>query len=206
MREQFDVATRALFGACAVLGACLAGLVTLVLGGVCLADAFVVPGLFGPVAATVIAAERLLCAARSSSTRASAVWTGIAGGWIAFASSMLHTPLVSAPSLQWMIVLLIGSSTVCRLWARWMVSPSESAPTAIWVVASGVGAQLAMLYGATTAPLSRIAAAVAIELVLIGILRLLQAERSRRDARVTSGANVTASLPAGMPKLEPEFA
>jgi hypothetical protein len=213
VREPFevaDVATRSLFGACAVPGACLAGVVTLLLGGVCLAGAFVVPCLFGPVAAAVIAAERLLCAARSYSTRLAAVWTVVAGGWIALASWMLHTPSVSAPSLQWLILLLIGSSTVCRLWARWGASPSESPPVAIWVVAAAVVAQLATVFGVTMAPLSRVAAAVAIELVLIGILRLLQADRSRRDAhsmeRAAAQENAVASLAKGMLKLAPGLA
>src|SRR4030081_95303 len=75
MREHSDVATRAPCGACAVSGACLAGGVSLLLGGTCLAYAFVVPGLFGAVGAAVVAAERLLCAARSSTTKAAVTWT-----------------------------------------------------------------------------------------------------------------------------------
>jgi hypothetical protein len=70
MREHFDVATRAVCGNGALPRACLAGVVTLLLGGACLAYAFIVPGLFGPVAAAVVAAERLLCAACSSTTAA----------------------------------------------------------------------------------------------------------------------------------------
>jgi hypothetical protein len=207
MQDRFDVATRAMCGAGALPGACLAGVVTLLLGGVCLADAFVVPGLFGPVAAAVVAAERLLCAARSSSTRAAAVWTCVAFGWIAVASCMLHTPLVSVRLLQWLVVLLIVSSAVWRLWTRLVASTSESAPVAIWVIAAGVVAQLAMLFGATAAPLVRVAAAVAIELVLIGVVRLLQAGRSRRDApdsvaHAASRLGATANLTAGMTELE----
>ena len=94
MREHSDVATRALCGAGAVSGACLAGVVTLLLGGACLAYAFVVPGLFGAVAAAVVAAERLLCAARSSTTKAAVIWTCVAFGWIVVASSTLYAPLV----------------------------------------------------------------------------------------------------------------
>jgi hypothetical protein len=207
MRERFDVATRALCGAGALPGACLAGVVTLLLGGVCWAYAFVVPGLFGPVAAAVVAAERLLCAARSSSTRAAAVWTCVAFGWIAVTACMLHAPLVSVRLLQWLVVLLVVSSAVCRLRTKLVASPSESVPVSIWFVAAGVMAQLATLFGATPAPLARVAAAVAIELVLIGVVRLLQAARSRRDspdsvAHTVSPLGATAKLTAGMIKLE----
>ena len=59
MREHVDVATRALCGAGAISGACLAGAVTLLLGGACLAYALVAPGLFGAICAAVVGAERL---------------------------------------------------------------------------------------------------------------------------------------------------
>jgi len=165
-------------------------------------NAFVVPGLFGAVAAAVVAAERLLCAARSSSTRAAALWTCIGFGWIAVASCMLHAPLVSVSVLQWLVVLLVVSSAVCRLWTRLAASGSEWVPAALWVAAAGVVAQLATLVGATAAPLARVAAVVAIELVLIGLVRLLQAGGSRHDThdalmraapRLGATANLTAS-------------
>ena len=207
MREHFDVATRALCGAGAIPGACLAGVVTLLLGGACLAYAFVVPGLFGPVAAAVVAAERLLCAARSSSTKAAAVWICVAFGWIVVASCMLHAPLVSVRLLPWLVVLLVVSSAVYRLWTRLAASSSEWAPSALWVAAAGVVAQLATLFGATAAPLARVAAVVAIELVVIGVVRLLQAGRYRHGAHdpVTPTAPrlvAPANLTAGMIELE----
>jgi len=214
MQERSGFSTRAVFETCAVPGACLAGMVTVLLGSVCLAYAFVVPCLFGPVVAVVIASERLLCATRSSATGAVAVWTGIALGWIAVALCMLHTPLVDARSLQWLVAIVIGSSAVCRLWARVVVLPSESTPAAIvsiWVAVVGVMAEFAMLFGAAAVPLARVAAATAIELVLIGILRLSQAALSRRDTRssvprAASPTSATASSPAGMPAPAPRFA
>jgi hypothetical protein len=214
MQERSGFSPRAVFETCAVPGACLAGIVTVLLGGVCLADAFVVPCLFGPMAAVVIASDRLLCAARSSATGAAAVWTGVAFGWIAVASCMLHTPLISVSSLQWLVVIVIGSSAVCRLWARLVVSASELTPgkiAAVCVTAVGVAAELATLFGAAGAPLARVAAAIAIELVLIGTLRLVQVRRSRRDPgdsvpRATLPASVTAAFPAQMPVPEPAFA
>lgn len=204
MRGRFDVATRALCGALVLPGACLAGVVTLLLGGVCWANAFIVPGLFGSVAAVVVAAERLLCAARSSSTRAAAVWTGVAFGWIAVAACMLHAPLISARELRWLVALLVVSSFVYRLWTRLKASASEPAPATIWLAA--VVAQLATLFGVTAAPLAPVAAAVAIELVLIGVVRLLEAG-SHRDARAcvaneASRLGATANLDASMIKLE----
>jgi hypothetical protein len=211
MRARLDVAVHALFGACAVPGECLAVAATLLLGAVCLAGAFVVPCLFGPVAAAVIATERLLCAARTSSTNAALVWAGVACGWIAAAAYMLHTPWVSLAWLQWVVVLLIASSAVCRLWATLEASSSESAPAAIWVIGSGVVVQAVMLFHATSAPFSRVAAAVAIELVLIGVLRLLQAARSRRDAHdsarlAAAHASARAAFSAGMSRLQTRIA
>src|ERR1700704_2551271 len=101
-RERFDAAMPSLCGTGTLPGACLAGVMTLLLGGVCWADAFIVPGLFGPVAAAVVAADRLLCATRTSSNRAAALWTCIAFGWIAVASWMLHAPSAGASLLQWL--------------------------------------------------------------------------------------------------------
>jgi hypothetical protein len=46
----------------------------------------------------------------------------------------------------------------------------------------GVAAQLATLFGATAAPLARVAAVVAIELIVIGVVRLLQAGGYRHEA------------------------
>ena len=186
MQERFDVATRAICGPESGAGACLAGVATLLLGGVCLADAFVVPGLFGPLAASVLAAERLLCAARSSSTRAAAVWTGIAFGWIAVASCMLHAPLVSVGLLQWLVVLIIASSAISRVWTRLVASPTEHLAISFGFVAAAVVAQLAMLFGGTAAPLARVAAVAAMELVLIGVIRLLQTHGSGRKPRLST--------------------
>jgi hypothetical protein len=108
------VAARATGSGGGLPGRRLAGAAILLLGGVCLADAFVIPGLFGPVAAAVVVAERLLCAARSSSAKVAAFWACIAFGWFAVASCMLLAPLVSV-RLQWLVVLLVVSSALCRL-------------------------------------------------------------------------------------------
>ena len=159
-------------------GACLAAIATLLLGLICAVDALLVPGLFGPVAAAVVAAERLLCAARSSSKRAAMIWTGIAFAWIAVAWAMLHTPTVSGPLLQWLVVVPIAASTACRLG-----SMSRSRTAVVWVIALGVMAQLAMLFGAASPPLFRVAAVVAFELVLIGVIGLLQAARPQTSAQ-----------------------
>jgi len=199
MQERLHVAARATGGGRGLLGRCLAGAAMLLLGGVCLADAFVIPGLFGPVAAAVVVAERLLCAARSSSAKVAAFWTCIACGWIAVASCMLLAPLVSG-RLQWLVVLLVVSSALCRLSLRVVASTSERVPMTI-VVAAAVVAQLAALFGVTAAPLARIAAVVAIELMTIGVARLLRVARSPRDegvphppARFSTTANLTESM------------
>jgi hypothetical protein len=206
MQERIDVAARAMCGSGVLPGACLAGAVTLLLGGVCLADAFVVPGLFGPVAAAVVAADRMLCATRSSSAKEAAFWTCIAFGWIAVALCMLHAPLVSVRLLQWLIVLLVVSSAVCTLSTRAVASASEPVP--MWirlVVAGGVVAELAVLFAVTAAPLARIAAAVAIELMMIGVVTLLEATRAPRDdlaPHAASRLSGTANLSAVMVKLD----
>jgi hypothetical protein len=205
MQERIEVAAGAMCGGGALPGACLAGAVTLLLGGVCLADAFVVPSLFGSVAAAVVVAERMLCAARSSSAKEAAFWTCIAFGWIAVASCMLHAPLVSVRLLQWLVVVLVVSSAVCRLSTRPVASTSEPAPMWIWFVVAGVAAELAVLFGVTVAPLARIAAAVAIELMMIGVVTLLQAARAPRDDFVphaASRSSGTANLSAAMVKLD----
>jgi hypothetical protein len=199
MQECRDGAARAMCGGGALPGACLAGAVTLLLGGVCLAYAFVVPGLFGPVAAAVVAAERMLCAARSSSPKEAAFWTCIAFGWIAVASCMLHAPLVSVRLLQWLVVLLVVSSAVCRL-STGPVAP-EPAPISVWFVVAGVAAELAVLLGVTAAPL-------AIELVMIGVVTLLQAARAPRDDFVSHAASRlsgSANLSAAIIKLDREI-
>jgi hypothetical protein len=205
MQERIDVAARAMCGRGVLPGACLAGAVTLLLGGVCLADAFVVPGLFGPVAAAVVAADRMLCATRSSSAKEAAFWTCIAFGWIAVALCMLHAPLVSVRLLQWLVVLLVVSSAVCTLSTRPVASTSEPAPMWIWFVVAGVVAELAVLFAMTAAPLARIAVAVAIELMMIGVVTLLQGTRVPRDDLVPHAASRlggTANLSAAMVKLD----
>jgi hypothetical protein len=165
--------------------------VTLLLGGACLAYAFVVPGLFGAVAAAVVAAERLLCAARSSTTKAAVTWTCVAFGWIVVASSTLHAPLVSVHVLQWLVVLLVVASLAGRLWTRLAASSLEWAPSGLWVACVGAVAQVATLLGALAAPLARVAAVVSIELIVIGAVRLLQAGRYRHEA----GESVTHAVP-----------
>src|SRR5450759_723452 len=211
MREHSDVATRALCGAGAVSGACLAGVVTLLLGGACLVYAFVVPGLFGAICAAVVAAERLLCAAQSSTTKAAVIWTCVAFGWIVVASSTLHAPLVSVSLLQWLVVLLIVSSVAGRLWARLAAPSLEWAPSGLWVSCVGSVAQLATLFGATAAPLARVAAVVAIELIVIGVVRLLQVGRYRHEAgnsvaHAVPRLSATANVAPGTIELETAIA
>jgi hypothetical protein len=210
MRERVEVAARRVFDACSVPGKCLVGTLTLLLGAICLAEALVVPSLFGPVAATVIACERLLCAARSSSTRAAAVWTGVAFGWVVVASSMVHSPLVTVSALRWLLVLLIASSTLCRLRVSLTLSASGSAPAGIWLLAAGISIQLATLFGATVAPPSRVAAAAALELVLIGSLSLLRAANehlaAHRVVRSDPRASARERLVATMIELESKIA
>jgi hypothetical protein len=165
--------------------------VTLLLGGACLTYAFVVPGLFGAVGAAVVAAERLVCAARSSTTKAAVTWTCVAFGWIVVASSTLHAPLVSMRLLQWLVILLVVSSVAGRVWTRLAASRLEWAPSGLWVASIAAVAQLATLFGATAAPLARVAAVVAIELIVIGVVRLLQVGRYRDEA----GGSVTHAIP-----------
>jgi hypothetical protein len=165
--------------------------VTLLLGAACLAYAFIVPGLFGAVAAAVVAAQRLLCAARSSTTKAALSWTCVAFGWIVVASSTLHAPLVSVRLLQWLVVVLVVSSVAGRLWARPAASSLEGATSGVWVACVGAVAQMATLFGPTAAPLARVAAVVAIELIVIGLVRLLQAGGYRHEA----GDSVTHAVP-----------
>jgi hypothetical protein len=185
-QERLEGATEAICGPGSVPGACLAGMATLLLGAVCLADAFVAPGLFGPLAAAVIAAERLLCAVRSSSTRTAMAWTGIALCWLALATCMVHTPLISMRLLQWLLVAIIASSTMCRLWTRIAAPSPRSAIGSIGLIAVSILAQLAMLFGGTASSFARVAAAAAIELVLIGALRLLEARRLPLDVSAPS--------------------
>ena len=178
MSERVVDAMHRACGAGVAPGACLAAIATLLLGVICVVDAVLLPSLFGPVAAAVVAAERLLCAARSSSREAAMIWTGIAFAWIAVAWAMLHTPMVSGPVLQWLVVVPIAASTACRLG-----SMSRSRTAVVWLIAAGVMAQLAMLFGAASPPLFRVAAVVAFELVLIGVVSLLQAARPQTSVQ-----------------------
>jgi hypothetical protein len=95
--------------------------------------------------------------------------------------------------LQWLLVSIIASSAMCRLWAGTAASSSRSAANSIGLTAVGVFAQLAVLFGGAVPSLARVAAAVAIELVLIGVLGLLGARRVRRGV---SGSSATAHLHA----------
>lgn len=206
MQERLSDAVRGLCGAGVMPGACVAGIVTLSLGVICAVDAFVVPGLFGPVAAAVVAAERLLCAARSASGRSATVWTGIAFAWLGVTCAMLHTPMVSGQLLQWLVVLPIAASAACRLG-----SLSGSRTAVVCVIAAGVTAQLAMLFGADAAPLARVAAAAAFELVLIGVVRLLQSARPTSVAQQLGAGpgqvfGATPNRAAGINELDPGLA
>ena len=178
MSERIVDAMRRACGAGVAPGACLAAIATLLLGVVCMVDALLVPGLFGPVAAVVVAAERLLCAARSSSRAAALIWSGIAFAWIAVAWAMLHTPMVSGPLLQWLVVAPIAANTACRLGS---MPPSRTA--VVWLIAAGFMAQLAMLFGAGSPPLFRVAAVAALELALTGVIGLLQVARPQTNAQ-----------------------
>ena len=178
MHEQVKVVTHAVCGAGSVPGRCLAGFATLLIGVACLAGASIVAGLFGPVAASVIAAERLLCAARSHSAKAAAGWTGIAFGWVAAASCMVHAPWGGVLPLQWLVVTIVVLSALFRVWTVLAASTSQRSAS-YSLIAAGVVSQLATLFVGTAAPLSRVAAVAAIELVLIGTIRLLQAGSPR---------------------------
>lgn len=199
MQERIEGGAAAGCGGNGLRGACLVGAVTLLLGGVCLADAFVVPSLFGSVAAAVVVAARVLCAARSASAKEAVFWTCIAFSWIAVASSMLHAPLVGVRLLQWVVVSLVVSSAVWRLSTKPVASSSEPAPMWSWFLVAGVVAEIAVLFGLTAPPLARIAATVAIELMMIGVVTLLQAARAPRDdflphARLSGTANLSAAM------------
>jgi hypothetical protein len=179
MHEQVDVVAHTVCGTGSVPGRCLAALATLSIGVACLAGASIVAGLFGPVAAAVIAAERLLCAARSHSAKAATGWTGIAFGWVAAASCMVHAPWAGVLPLQWLVVTIVVLSALFRV--RTVVGASALQRSATYsLIAAGVVSQLATLFVGTAGPLSRVAAVAAIELVLIGSVRLLEA-RSPRD-------------------------
>jgi hypothetical protein len=180
MREHGGVTTRGVLGACGITARWFVGALTLVLGVACLTNAFVVPSLFGPVTAAVIACERLLCAARSTSARAGGVWSVVALGWVLVAACMLHAPVVSLASLRWLVVLLIAASALCRLWVHVASPRSVSASAGMWLLAIVIPVQLTMLFDGLSAPISRVAAAVAIELALIGVLSPLQAATSGR--------------------------
>lgn len=158
--------------------ACISGALTLFLGGVCLADALVAPGLFGPIAAAVVAAERLLCAARSPSPRIAVAWTGIALAWIAVAACTMHTLWMATQTLQMLVALAIAAGALARLWAD--ASTLERRAAATWVIAIGVACQLGILFGTSAAPIVRVAAAAAIELALAGLVRLVDAACLRR--------------------------
>jgi hypothetical protein len=182
MQERLNAAIHDLRWACDVPGKCLVSVMTVLLGAAFVADAFVVPCLFGGVAAVVIACERVLCATRASSFRAGAAWTVIALGWVALAACMLHTPLMIVGALRWLLVLLIASSALCRLW----LSPATAVFQAweIGLIGVAIVVQLAMLFGSAPS-LSRVAASIGIELALIGTVGLLRAADAHLKVRDT---------------------
>jgi hypothetical protein len=206
MHARIDDTRLSLFGACAAPCKCIVGTMLLLLSLACLADARVVPRLFGAVAAIVIGCERSLCAARSLRRGAVAAWIGVACAWLALASCMLHSFAISAASLRGILIVIIAASALCRFWIDADRPSSGREGASRWLVAAGVSIQVAILFAAALPALAGIASAIAVELALIGSLGLVPAAAEFRDLRrvhqrVGAGAAVVLQTVASNPVL-----
>ena len=155
--------------ASATATAWIIGMLTIALGAFCAFAAFIAPVLFGPLVAFVIGTERLLSASQSRNSGMAAAWALLAAGWFGSAACMVHTPLLgnaSSDSCAAMLAALLTLNTTVWTWSRVSASVTwrhEVAP--VWIGTIGA---LALLYSGPSSPVSRVAAAAAIALALIG--------------------------------------
>jgi hypothetical protein len=147
----------------------IVGGLIIALGVFCAFAAFTAPVLFGPLVAFVIGSERLLRATQARTWWLGAVWVLLALAWFGSTACMLHTPLLGNASMQScaaMLASLLILNAGCWTWSRVPSSPTwryEVAP-----VLAGTAGALILLYGGPSPGLSRIAAAAAVALALVG--------------------------------------
>jgi hypothetical protein len=155
--------------ASATATAWIVGVLAIALGAFCSFAAFIAPVLFGPLVAFVIGTERLLSAAQSRNRSRAAAWALLAAGWFGSAACMVHTPLLgsaSSDSCAAMLAALLMLNATVWTWSRISASVTwryEVAP--VWFGTIGA---LLLLYSGPSSLLSRVAAAAAIALALIG--------------------------------------
>jgi hypothetical protein len=155
--------------ASATATAWIVGMLTIALGAFCAFAALIAPVLFGPLVAFVIATERLLSAAQSRNRRLAAAWAVLAAGWFGSAACMVHTPLLgnaSSDSCAAMLAALLILNATVWTWSRATASVNWRYEVAlVWLGTIGA---LVLLYSGPSPLLSRVAAAAAIALALIG--------------------------------------
>ena len=147
----------------------IVGGLTIALGAFCAFAAFTAPVLFGPLVAFVIGSERLLRATQARNPWLGAVWVLLGLAWFGSTACMLHTPLLGNANTQScaaMLAFLLVFNAGCWTWSRIASSPTwryDAAP-----VLAGTAGALILLYGGPSPVLSRIAAAAAVALALVG--------------------------------------
>ena len=183
----------------------LVGALTVALGAFGAFAAFAVPLLFGPMAAAVIATERLLRAARTRDGWLIASWLAIALGWIALATSMLHAPLLSYVRLEAGLIVLVLASGACWAWSR--AGEGTNRYVDILPVAVGSAVALGLLYGGGDMTMARIAAAVSVALALVGVEWVLMSIAGQTGlALATRGAAAGDHEGGGLPGWTPRMA
>jgi hypothetical protein len=147
----------------------IVGGLTIALGAFCAFAAFTAPVLFGPLVALVIAAERLLRATQARNGWLGAAWALLALAWFGSTACMVHTPLLGDASSQWCeatLAALLALSAACWTWSR--VASSRTWRYEVVPVLLGTAGALVVLYGGPTPMLSRVAAAAAVALAVVG--------------------------------------
>lgn len=155
--------------ASATATAWIISMLTIALGAFCAFAAFIAPVLFGPLVAFVIGTERLLCSAQSRNRGLAAAWALLAAGWFGSAACMVHTPLLgnaSSDSCAAMLAVLLTLNATVWTWSR--ISASVTWRYEVALVWIGTISALGLLYSGPSSLVSRVAAAAAIALVLIG--------------------------------------
>ena len=184
----------------------LVGALTVALGAFGAFASFAAPLLFGPMAAAVIATERLLRATRARDAGLIASWLAIALGWIALAACMLHSPLLSYVRLEAGLTMLVLASGACWAWSR--SGEGTNRHVDILPVAVGSALALVILYGGGDVTIARISAAASVALALIGIEWVVMsiagpAARALAPRRAAVGDHEGGRLPAWTPRIAP---
>jgi len=184
----------------------LVGALTVALGAFGAFAAFAAPPLFGPMAAIVIATERLLRATHARDPTLTASSLALAVGWIALATRLLHAPLLSYAGLEAGLTVLVLGSGGCWVWSR--MGEATNRYVDILAMVAGSAVALGILYGGGDMTIGRISAAASVALALVGVEWVLTGiagadGRALVMRRAVVGDHEGGRSPAWTPRITP---